>query len=158
MNATSPDMPGAWDGGSSLSWPHLPEKAPFPTGIGITRRSRFAVATTAMAPIQARNVARTILELILTTSEASTAVSRQVQACVAELVAIAYTRNVGSHLLCELWRDSEHVFTAVQHAEPLPLMPDDTTIGLRVVKALADDYGSHMVDGVFQMWAAVRIA
>jgi hypothetical protein len=37
-------------------------------------------------------------------------------------------------------------------------MPDDTTIGLRVVKALADDYGSHMVDGVFQMWAAVRIA
>jgi hypothetical protein len=157
MNAATPDMPAARDRGS-LSWPHLPEKAAFPTGLDVTRRSRFAVATTAMAPMQARNVARSILELGLTATEASTAVSRQVQACIAELTAIAYTRAHGSHLLCELWRDSEHVFVAVQHNEPLPLLPDDTTLGLNVVKSLADDYGSHMVDGVFQMWAAVRIA
>lgn len=108
--------------------------------------------------MQARNVARSLLSLLLTPSETATVVNRKVLACITELAGIAYTRAEGSHMLCELWRDSEHLFAAVQHDEQLPLLPDDTTIGLNVVKSLADDYGSHMVDGAFQMWAAVRVA
>jgi hypothetical protein len=152
---TFPDMSAARDS-RPASWPHLPDKAAL-TGLGVTHRSRIAVAATAEAPMKARTVARSVMSLMLGASEASAAVNRQVQACVSELAAIAYTRAVGSHLLCELWRDSDHVFVAVQHDEPLPLLPDDTTIGLNVVKALADDYGSHMVDGMSQMWAAIRV-
>ncbi|MER7937832.1 MULTISPECIES: hypothetical protein [unclassified Streptomyces] len=76
-----------------------------------------------------------------------------------ELVTIAVPRASGaSHLLCELWRDGSHVFASVHHHEPLPLLPDETTLGLHAVKVLAEDYGGHLVDGVFQMWAAVRAA
>ncbi|MBG7704887.1 hypothetical protein HCJ76_44200 [Streptomyces sp. MC1] len=153
---TTPGTSAAQDG-DSLSWPHLPQKAA-EAALGVTHRSRFVVATSATAPMQARNVARSILALILAPTETSQAVSRQVQACIAELTGIAYTRAMNSsHLVCELWQDTEHVFFAVQHQEPLPLLPDETTIGLNVVKALAHDYGSHLVDGQFQMWAAIRI-
>lgn len=155
--SVTPDMPAAWDGGS-LPLPYVPQKALTLEGLGVTHRSRFAVAATAEASRQARTVAGTVLPLMLPATETSAVVTRQVQACVTELAGIAYTRAMGSHVLCELWRDSEHVFTAVQHHEPLPLLPDDTVIGLHTVRSLADDYGSHLVDGVFQMWAAVRIA
>lgn len=135
----------------------FPEKPILPSKLAITRRSRFAVAATPKAPIQARTVACTVVSLILGATETTSSISRQVQGCIAELAGIAYTRALGTHLLCEVWRDSEHIFTSVQHDEPFPMLPDDTTIGLNVVKTLADDYGSHMVDGSFQSWAAVRI-
>ncbi|MEU9925052.1 hypothetical protein AB0H51_27855 [Streptomyces griseoluteus] len=129
------------------------------TALDVTHRSRFAVATSDLAPQEARRVASTILDLILTPTEAAVAVRRQVLACLAELVAIAFIRSsYSTHLLCELWRDSEHVIASVEHHEPLPLLPDETTLGLTVVRTLADDYGSHKVDGKFQMWAAVRVA
>jgi hypothetical protein len=153
---TSPDMSAAW-GSDSITWPHLPDKAAVLTSMGVTHRSRFAVAVNAAAPMQARTVARSVMTLMLGASEASAAVNRQVQTCISELVAIAYTRALGTHMLCELWRDSEHIFMGVQHDEPLPLLPDDTTIGLNVVKVLAADYGSNMVDGASQMWAAIRL-
>lgn len=101
---------------------------------------------------------RTILPLILDDSSVLAAIGHQVQSCIAELAAIASRRFQSSVLVCELWRDAGHVFTSVTVQEPLPLLPDETALGLKVVPVVADDYGSHLVDGLFQMWAAIRIA
>lgn len=135
----------------------LPQKSAFPTGIGITRRSRFPIAATGEAPQQARAVARSVLSLFLGSDQAAARTSSRVQVCLSELVAIAFTRTHGDTLLCEMWKDSEHVFVSVEHDEPLPLTADDSTIGLNVVKTVAHDYGSHIQPGSYQMWAAIRM-
>lgn len=133
-------------------------RASLQAGLAITRRSRFVVNATTTAAIQARTVARTILPLLLGDVPLLATVGQQVQSCIGELAAIASRRFQTGPLVCELWRDAGHLFTAVTVQEPLPLLPDETALGLNVVRLTADDYGSHLVDGMFQMWAAIRIA
>jgi hypothetical protein len=128
-----------------------------PKSLGITHRSRFTVDAAPEAPQQARTVARGLLTLILGRHDAAERVIRSVLLCLAEFTAVAYVRTSGDTLLCALWRDGEHVFVSVEHDEPLPAGPDDSTLGLELVKTLADDYGSHIVPGGYQMWAAVRV-
>lgn len=150
--------------GSPLS-PTLPDRpAQLPAtdallaGLGISRRSRFPVHAAAEAPAQARTVARTVLHLMLGTGEGPERTSRRVQTCLAELVAIAYTRTTAQEMVCAVWMDAEHVFLSVEHDQALPQAPDDSTLGLHLVKTIADDYGTHFTEGMHQTWAAVRHA
>lgn len=138
--------------------PQLPRRRPpMPKSIGITHLSRFTVPAVPEAPQQARVVARGLLTLFLGSGEVAERTARRVLLCLAEYVAVAYSRSRGDLLLCELWRDDEDVFVSVEHDEPLPATPGDSTLGLVLVKSLASDYGSHVLPGSYQMWAAVRI-
>lgn len=133
-----------------------PAPATVPTRCAIKRSARFVVNADGSAPLQARAVARSLLTLCLTNPNPERTI-RRVQTCLSELVAVAYTRAHDDTLLCALWLDTEHVFISVEHAEPLPATPGDCTLGLNVVKTIADDYGSHVLAGGYQMWAAIRM-
>ncbi|MFI9052494.1 hypothetical protein [Streptomyces sp. NPDC053427] len=134
----------------------LSQKPTLPTGLSITRRSRFAVKANGSASIQARTVARSVLALMLGTGDSAERTTRRIENCLTELVAIAYTRTRGHDMLCEVWLDSEHVFISVEHDEALPVHADQTTVGLNVVKTIADDYGTHINGTIHQTWAAIR--
>ncbi|WP_433860116.1 hypothetical protein [Streptomyces kronopolitis] len=134
----------------------LPNKPALPAGLAITRRSRFAVKAEGSASIQARTVVRSVLALMVGTGGSAELTARRIENCLAELVAIAYTRTRGEDMLCEVWMDGEHVFISVEHDEALPLHPDQTTVGLNVVKTVADDYGTHINGTIHQTWAAIR--
>ncbi|WP_330335682.1 hypothetical protein OHS33_38535 (plasmid) [Streptomyces sp. NBC_00536] len=129
----------------------LPEKPALPT-----HSSRFPVRASGNAALQARPVARSVLKLILGASDNAERTTRRVETCLAELVAAAYTRTSSDYLICEIGVDSDHVFVTVEHEEALPTSPDETTIGLHLVKTIAHDYGTHIVGDAFHTWAAVR--
>ncbi|MER6232551.1 hypothetical protein ACFUC2_05145 [[Kitasatospora] papulosa] len=133
----------------------LPEKPALPNGLAISRRVRFTVPATGTAALQARQVARPALTLILGAGEQAERLSRRIETCLAELVALAYTVTTGEDLLCCVWLDAEHVFLSVEHEEPMPRVASDITMGLSVVKAIADDYGTHRTDTGYQTWAAI---
>lgn len=133
----------------------FPEKPALPNGLAIARRIRFPVPATGAAALQARQVARPALKLILGVDDQAERLSRRIETCLAELVALAYTITTGDDLLCCVWTDRDHVFLAVEHDEALPSVPSDTTMGLTIVKAIADDYGTHRTDSGYQTWAAV---
>ncbi|MFD9248350.1 hypothetical protein [Streptomyces bottropensis] len=108
--------------------------------------------------MQARTVARPALQLILGAGDHAERLSRRIETCLAELVALAYTVTTDELLLCSVWTDQEHVFLSVEHDHALPLTPSDATMGLSVVKTIADDYGTHRTDTGHQTWAALRRA
>ncbi|MFB6505583.1 hypothetical protein ACFC07_22170 [Streptomyces sp. NPDC056099] len=134
----------------------LPAKPPLPTGLAITRRSRFTVAANGSASVQARKVLRSVLALMVGTGHEAERTVRRIENCLSELVAVAYLRTYGEDMLCEVWMDSEHVFISVEHDEALPALPNETTLGLNVVKTIADDYGTHITGTTHQTWAAIR--
>ncbi|MGW0757070.1 hypothetical protein ACWD1Y_11380 [Streptomyces sp. NPDC002814] len=136
----------------------LPEKPALPAGLAITRRIRFPVDATGAAALQARSVARPALRLILGAGDQAERLSRRIETCLAELVALAYTVTTDDMLLCSVWTDDEHVFLSVEHDHALPQVPGDETMGLSVVKTIADDYGTHRTDNGHQTWAALRRA
>ncbi|MFB8025911.1 MULTISPECIES: hypothetical protein [unclassified Streptomyces] len=133
----------------------LPQKPALPNGLAITRRSRFPLPANGSAAIQARTIVRSVLRLILGSGDAAERVSRRVETCLAELVAVAYTHSAGEDLLCAVWVDADHIFMSVEHDQALPAHPDETTMGLNLVKTIASDYGTHFSDGTHQTWAAV---
>lgn len=133
----------------------FPEKPALPNGLAISRRIRFPVPATGSAPLQARQVARPVLKLVLGAGAQAERLSRRIETCLAELVALAYTVTTGDDLLCCLWTDPDHVFLAVEHEQALPSVPSTTTMGLSIVKTIADDYGTHRTDSGHQTWAAI---
>ncbi|RSS95072.1 hypothetical protein EF903_05380 [Streptomyces sp. WAC05292] len=164
-SSSEPSVPhSAWDAEDTLTFLPLPQQRPallpekpaLPTGVTVTHSSRFSVPASGDAALSARTVARSVLKLLLGASENAERTTRRVETCLAELVAVAYTRTSGSYLVCELGSDSEHVFVTVEHQEALPTRADETTIGLNLVKTIADDYGTHIVSGDYHTWAAVR--
>ncbi|MEU1221276.1 hypothetical protein [Streptomyces microflavus] len=134
----------------------LSEKPALPNGLIISRRSRFVIPASGSAPIEARGVARTMLRLMLSGDEASEALVRRVETCMAEIVAVVYTLTEDDALLCSVWVDDEHAFLSVEHHHRLPQVADQTSLALSVVQTIADDFGTHFEDGVHQTWAAVR--
>ncbi|WP_158716914.1 hypothetical protein [Streptomyces rimosus] len=134
----------------------FPKKPSLPNGLAITRRSRFTVPATGTAVYKVREVARTMLRLMLTADSASEAVVRRVETCLSEITTITYPLTEGDSLVCAVWVDAEHVFLSVEHEHQLPQVAADITIGLHLVKAIAADYGTHFENGVHQTWAAVR--
>jgi hypothetical protein len=133
-----------------------PQGLSLAAGLAITRRIRFPVPATGAAALQARTYARPGLRLILGAGDQAEHLSRRVETCLAELVAVAYTVTDDDDLLCSVWTDAEHVFLSVEHEQPLPRVPSKATMGLSVVKAIADDYGTHRTDTGHQSWAAIR--
>ncbi|MFD3815228.1 hypothetical protein ACFWRZ_09180 [Streptomyces rubiginosohelvolus] len=165
MNAPEqwvPSNAAGHDATASLTLPSrpqlLPEKPALPTGVAILRRSRFTVTANGSASIQARNVVRSVLALMVGSDAAAERTVRRVENCLTELVAIAYTRTRSADMLCEVWMDSSHLFISVEHDEALPDRHDETTVGLNVVKTIADDYGTHITGTTHQTWAAIRRA
>ncbi|KIF00908.1 hypothetical protein PL81_38450 [Streptomyces sp. RSD-27] len=131
-------------------------KPALPAGVIITHSSRFPVPASGDAALQARPVARSVLKLVLGASNNAERTMRRVETCLAELVAVAYTRTNSDYLICEIGVDDDHVFVTVEHEEALPTTADETTIGLQLVKTIAHDYGTHIVEDAFHTWAAVR--
>lgn len=128
----------------------------------MTRRSRFPVPATDAASAEACTIARPILRLILGvvagagSGDSGAVLRRRIEACLAELVAIAYTASSGDDLLCSVWVDADHVFLSVDHDQPLPRVPGDDAMSLSAVVSIADDYGSVVTDTGSQTWAAIR--
>ncbi|MEU5181183.1 hypothetical protein AB0G49_14135 [Streptomyces longwoodensis] len=141
---------------SDTNSPLLPEKPALPAGLAITRRVRYPVRATGAAAVQARTVARPALRLILGAGDEAERLSRRIETCLAELVALAYTTTDDDMLLCSVWTDDRHVFLSVEHDRPLPTRPDSTTVGLSVVKTITDDYGTHRTDNGYETWAALQ--
>ncbi|MEU7228966.1 hypothetical protein [Streptomyces chrestomyceticus] len=133
-----------------------PENPTLPNGLAITRRSRFTVPATGTAPYEVRDVARTMLRLMLDADDTAETLVRRVETCLSEIAAITYTLTEGESLVCAVWVDAEHAFLSIEHEHQLPQVSHDTTTRLTTVKAIADDYGTHFENGVHQTWAAVR--
>ncbi|MFC8537947.1 hypothetical protein [Streptomyces sp. NPDC057249] len=126
-----------------------------PNGLAVTRRVRFPVPATGGAALQARQVARPALTLMLGAGGRAERLIRRIETCLAELVALAYTVTEDDDLVCCVWTDPDHVFLSVEHAQAMPAVPSAATMGLNVVKAIADDYGTHRTDTGHQTWAAI---
>ncbi|AWI32660.1 hypothetical protein [Streptomyces tirandamycinicus] len=159
---TTPEHWTPPDGRRFEPWLTLPKGPSFllkrpalPNGLAVTRRTRFPVPANGTAAIQARTVIRPVLMLMLGIGELAETLTRRIETCLSELVAVAYTHTSDDHLLCSVWTDAEHAFLSVEHDQPLP-QDDDSTMYLHVVRALADDYGTHVSEGTHQTWVALR--
>ncbi|MEU0857446.1 hypothetical protein ABZ352_18685 [Streptomyces griseofuscus] len=134
----------------------LPEKSALPRGLAVSRRTRFTVPADGAAALQARTVVRPALRLLLGSDDDAERLRRRIETCLAEMAAVAYACTTDEHLLCSVWLDPDHVFVSVEHDLALPAVPDDSTVGLSLVKSIADEYGTHVEQGTHQTWAAVR--
>lgn len=134
----------------------LPGRAPLSDALAITRRIRFVVPAGDTAAGQARTAPRPALKLILGSGGQAEGLIRRIETCLAELVALAHTAHTDDIILCSVWTDRDHVFLCVEHDRPFPEKPVDAALGLVVVRAVADDHGTHSTDKGYQTWAALR--
>lgn len=129
-----------------------------PTAIRVPHHTRFTIDVAPGASMQARALGATLLRTLFFKGDPDPGIEhsiRQVLTCLAELTAVAADRSYGPELVCQLWRDGDHIFAAVEHTEP----PANTSVntGLILTKTIADEYGTHFLPGGVQTWAAVRI-
>ncbi|MFF4188135.1 hypothetical protein ACFYZ9_33570 [Streptomyces sp. NPDC001691] len=138
---------------------HASHRPALPEALHVKRTARYVVNAGAEASTQACTVARALFSSVLGTppSPESDLTIHRVLACLSELASIGTAHTHGDTLLCELWKDDEHVFVSVEHDTLWRATPQSRTSGLNLVTLIADDYGSHIAAGVCQTWAAIRI-
>ncbi|MEU3500203.1 hypothetical protein ABZ726_05335 [Streptomyces hundungensis] len=134
-----------------------PYRSVLPQSLHVKRTARYVVNVGAGTATQACTVARALFPTVLGRAVPAQTI-HLVLTALSELASIGAARTRDDTLLCELWKDEEHVFVSIEHDTHWSGAADTSgTTRWNKIKMIAEDCGSHVTPAGYQIWAAIRI-